>query len=67
VTYKFRQVRRALRSNGWSKVRQTGSHEIYRHPTRSGIVVVAGRNSETVPRGTLDGIMKQAGLSKEDL
>lgn len=67
MTYKFSQIRRALRAHGWSKVRQTGSHEIYRHATRSGIVVVAGRDTEPVAPGTLNSILRQSGLTKEDL
>ncbi|MGA3023682.1 MAG: type II toxin-antitoxin system HicA family toxin [Bryobacteraceae bacterium] len=59
--------RKALRANGWFKVRQTGSHEIYRHPTRSGIVVVAGRDAEAIASGTLSSILRQSGLKKEDL
>jgi len=49
------------------KVRQEGSHEIYRHASRRGIVVVAGKNSETVPPGTLRNILKSSGLTMEDL
>jgi predicted RNA binding protein YcfA (HicA-like mRNA interferase family) len=60
-------VRKALRAEGWSKVRQTGSNEIYRHPTRSGIVVVAGRDAEMIAHGTLNSILRQSGLKKEDL
>ena len=67
VTYKFDQIRTALRENGWFKARQAGSHEVYRHPTRSGIVVVAGGNAEPVAPGTLSSILRQAGLKKEDL
>jgi predicted RNA binding protein YcfA (HicA-like mRNA interferase family) len=67
MTYTFGQIRKASRVNGWMKVRQTGSHEIYRHTARSGIVVVAGRDAEPVAHGTLNSILRQSGLKKEDL
>ena len=67
MSYKFVRVRTALRKAGWNKVRQDGSHEIYRHATLRGIVVVAGKDSDTVPVGTLNSILKQSGLTKEDL
>jgi len=67
MTRKFGQVRKALTASGWVKIRQEGSHEVYLHASRSGIVVVAGKNSETVPPGTLSNILKQSGLTREDL
>ncbi|MGA2186388.1 MAG: type II toxin-antitoxin system HicA family toxin [Bryobacteraceae bacterium] len=55
MTYTFGQVRKALRASGWSKV------------ARSGIVVVAGRDAEPIGHGTLNSILRQSGLKKEDL
>ncbi|MGP6157899.1 MAG: type II toxin-antitoxin system HicA family toxin [Vulcanimicrobiaceae bacterium] len=59
---KFRQVRQLLRDDGWYLCRQEGSHEQYRHPEKLGRVTVAGNNGRDVPPGTLNGILKQAGL-----
>ena len=42
--------------------RQKGSHKIFRHPVKRGIVIVAGKPGKDVPRGTLNAILKQAGL-----
>ncbi|HEY5392663.1 MAG TPA: type II toxin-antitoxin system HicA family toxin, partial [Hanamia sp.] len=42
--------------------RQTGSHKIFKHPTKKGIVVVPEHGKEDVKMGTLDSILKQAGL-----
>ncbi len=50
---KYRDIVRLVRQDGWYLKRTSGSHEIYKHPTKPGIVVTAahgdghtGRNSE---------------------
>jgi len=58
----FREVRRDVRDDGWYLVRQEGSHEQYRHPTKPGRVTIAGNDNKDVPTGTLSSILKQAGL-----
>jgi predicted RNA binding protein YcfA (HicA-like mRNA interferase family) len=40
----------------------SGSHRIYKHPTKSGTVVIAYHGAKDVPEGTLKSILKQAGL-----
>jgi predicted RNA binding protein YcfA (HicA-like mRNA interferase family) len=62
VAKKFREVRRALRAEGWGKVRQAGSHETWESPDGSRAVTVAGKNSDTVPAGTLAAIRRATGL-----
>lgn len=47
---------------GWSVVRQRGSHEVWAHPERTERIVVAGKESATVPVGTLSSIRKASGL-----
>lgn len=60
---KYKEVIKLLEKDGWSMARQKGSHRVYKHPARDGIVVVAGhRMQDEVPPGTLNSIMKQAGL-----
>lgn len=39
-----------------------GSHRQFRHPQKPGTVTVAGKPSVEVPPGTLNNILKQAGL-----
>ncbi|MDP1648546.1 MAG: type II toxin-antitoxin system HicA family toxin [Rubrivivax sp.] len=51
-----------LQSDGWILVRQQGSHRQYHHPTKAGTVTVAGKPSIDIPPGTLNSILKQAGL-----
>jgi predicted RNA binding protein YcfA (HicA-like mRNA interferase family) len=41
---------------------QKGSHREFRHPTKNGTVTVAGKPSVDIPPGTLNSILKQAGL-----
>ena len=47
---------------GWSLVRQRGSHEIWGHPDHESRIVVAGKDSDTVPVGTLSSIRRASGL-----
>ena len=50
--------------DGWLLVRQRGSHRQFHHPVKSGTVTVAGKPSIDVPRGTLNSVLKQAGLKE---
>jgi predicted RNA binding protein YcfA (HicA-like mRNA interferase family) len=59
---KFRDVIEMLEQDGWRLIRTTGSHRQYRHPAKPGIVTVAGKPNLDVPPGTLNSILKQAGL-----
>lgn len=58
---RYRDVRKALTNAAWTAVRQTGSHEIWRHADGR-TVTVAGKNSDTVPAGTLAAIRRTTGL-----
>jgi predicted RNA binding protein YcfA (HicA-like mRNA interferase family) len=53
-----------LRSDGWTLERTAGSHMQFRHPTKPGTVTVSagGKENRDVPPGTLNSILKQAGL-----
>jgi predicted RNA binding protein YcfA (HicA-like mRNA interferase family) len=53
-----------IESDGWIQVRTKGSHRQFRHPTKPGIVTVAGKASVDIPPGTLNSVLKQAGLKK---
>ena len=59
---KVREVTRMVRRDGWYYVRTKGSHRIYHHPRKPGIVVITGHPGSDVKSGTLDKIRKQAGL-----
>jgi len=55
---------RILGKEGWVVVRQRGSHRQLHHPTKPGTVTVAGKPSVDVPPGTLNSVLKQAGLKE---
>jgi predicted RNA binding protein YcfA (HicA-like mRNA interferase family) len=44
------------------KVRQTGSHETWESADEARIVTIAGKESDTVPVGTLAAIRRATGL-----
>jgi predicted RNA binding protein YcfA (HicA-like mRNA interferase family) len=61
----YRELVKVLEAAGWQFSRMgKGGHMIYRHPTRSGSIVVAGggKLSRDVPKGTENAIRRQAGL-----
>ena len=59
---KIRDLLRLLRDDGWVLARTRGSHEQHRHPTKPGLVTVAGKSNDDIAPGTLNNILKQAGL-----
>jgi len=59
---KIRDVLELLEEDGWSVVRQRGSHRQFKHATKPGLVTVAGKPGDDVAPGTLNSILKQSGL-----
>jgi len=59
---KVRGVIRRPEEEGWQLVRTKGSHRQFHHPQKPGTVTVAGHASLYIPPGTLNNILKQAGL-----
>ena len=53
-----------LKSDGWVLVATRGSHRQFKHPLKPGRVTVAGKHSDELAAGTLNSILKQAGLKK---
>ncbi|MBA3570294.1 MAG: type II toxin-antitoxin system HicA family toxin [Pyrinomonadaceae bacterium] len=62
---KVKQVIRLLEEDGWYQARTRGSHRQFKHPSKSGTVTVSGKPSIDVPPGTLNSILKQAGLKEQ--
>ena len=62
---KYRDLTRRVELDGWRLARTKGSHRIYKHPTKPGIVVIAGHPGKDVPRGLWLGILRQAGIAEE--
>ena len=63
---KVGEVIKLLKSDGWVQVRMRGSHRQFKHPSKSGLVTVAGKPSVDIPLGTLNNILKQAGLKSHE-
>jgi predicted RNA binding protein YcfA (HicA-like mRNA interferase family) len=59
---KVREVVRMLEHDGWPLVRTRGSHHQYKHPTKPGLVTIPGNRNDELAPGTLNSILKQAGL-----
>lgn len=55
-----------LKTHGFQLHHTTGSHLIFRHPENSKRVTVP-YHTKDLPKGTLLSILKQAGLSKDDV
>ena len=61
---KVKDLIRRLETDGWVQSRQRGSHRQFKHPTKPGTVTVSGKPNIDVPPGTLNNVLKQAGLKK---
>lgn len=61
---KVRSVLKLLHKDGWTEIARRGSHRQLKHPTKKGRVTVPGRLSDELAPGTLNSILKQAGLKE---
>lgn len=64
MNVKVKELIKLIEKDGWYLVRLKGSHRQFHHPTKSGTVTIAGKESVEVPTGTLNSVLKQAGLKK---
>ena len=62
---KVREIVKKLEVDGWYQARMRGSHRVFKHPKKIGIVVVPGSFGDEVAIGTLRNIWKQAQLEDE--
>jgi len=53
-----------IEADGWYLVRSKGSHRQYKHPTKPGLVTVSGHPADQFAPGTLNSVLKQAGLKE---
>ena len=60
---KVREAIRIVERDGWRLVRTRGSHRVFKHPDKPGIVVIAGNPGIDMPQGTLERCPK-AGRTK---
>lgn len=59
---KVGEILRLLQADGWYLVSTRGSHRQFKHPAKPGRVTVPGKPSDDLAPGTLNSILKQAGL-----
>jgi predicted RNA binding protein YcfA (HicA-like mRNA interferase family) len=59
---KVRDVIKLIEDDGWYLSRTRGSHRQFKHPTKPGLVTIAGKPGDDVAPGTLNSILRQAGL-----
>jgi predicted RNA binding protein YcfA (HicA-like mRNA interferase family) len=59
---KVAEIIRLIEREGWRQIAQRGSHRQFKHAVKSGRVTVAGKPSDDLAPGTLNSILKQAGL-----
>lgn len=53
-----------IENDGWYKVTTRGSHRQFKHPDKPGRVTIAGHPNDDLAPGTLNSILKQAGLKE---
>jgi predicted RNA binding protein YcfA (HicA-like mRNA interferase family) len=61
---KVRDVVKLLEAEGWYLARTRGSHQQYKHPWKPGVVTVPVNLNDDLAPGTLNSILKQAGLKR---
>lgn len=59
---KVREVIQLLERHGWKEMRSKGSHKHFKHPNRASLVTVPGNDGKELAPGTLNAILKKAGL-----
>jgi predicted RNA binding protein YcfA (HicA-like mRNA interferase family) len=59
---KVSEVLRMLQDDGWRLVATKGNHRQFKHDSKPGRVTVPGKPSDDLAPGTLNSILKQAGL-----
>ena len=61
---KVRDLIRLLEKDGWRLERTRGSHRQFKHGSKPITVTVAGKAGVDVPTGTVNAILRQAGLKE---
>jgi predicted RNA binding protein YcfA (HicA-like mRNA interferase family) len=59
---KVREVIRLLERAGWTEIRSRGSHRHFKHPDKPSVITVPGNGGRELAPGTLNAILKKAGL-----
>ena len=63
---KVRDAIKMIEKDGWYEARQRGSHKQFKHPKKTGLVTIsAHKMSDEIAKGTMNSILKQAGLKHD--
>ena len=57
----FNEIEKIIKKDGWEYQYTRGSHFCYTHKIKSGKVTIPNHKGD-IPKGTLNSILKQAGL-----
>lgn len=63
---KVKAVKALLLANGWTYSRTKGDHWIYRKDGAPRSIPVPGKDNDDIAIGTLNSILRQAGLTEAD-
>lgn len=63
---KVRDAIKLIEVDGWRLVATRGSHRQYKHPSKPGRVTVPGKLGDDLAPGTLNSLLKQAKLTREE-
>ncbi len=61
---KVKNAIKLIQKDGWYLHVQEGSHRQFKHPRKKGRVTIAGKLNDDLAPGTLNSILKQAGLKE---
>ena len=53
-----------MEKDGWYLAK--GGHRQYKHPYKKGLVTISGHLNDDIAKGTLNSILKQAGLKEAE-
>jgi predicted RNA binding protein YcfA (HicA-like mRNA interferase family) len=59
---KVKEIIKLIEKDGWYLVATKGSHRQYKHNQKPGRVTISGKLSNDLAPGTLNSVLKQAGL-----
>lgn len=60
---KYRNLIRALKQDGWYLARKRGSHQVWKHPTKEGTIILAPHSlNGDVPPWLYNQVMREARL-----
>ncbi len=61
---KIRKLIELIGKGGWYLARTKGDHKQYKHHFKGGLVTISGHLNDDIAKGTLNSVLKQAGLKE---